>query len=280
MNTKIERSLAMQRSVIKVMEKHLPSWQNIIELKSNYDDLVMNFKKLADCEKELKIDSANLYSEEEKSRVELIERLFPVASVISVFASDRGKRKLYNLTNISYSDLEKKKSKALQKMAAGLLKRIGKLAKGTDESAQRSEKEQTHVKTLSEYGLTKNHLQALETALDSLGEDVKKIKKYLIRREANKRKANSLILKNERILGNKLDKMMALFKNGDSPFYNEYLSARKKENKAVQKASASEKGSAPVKPATGKKTAKPTVKKISTEEPPVTGPDHSGEEKA
>jgi len=263
MKQKFEKQLITQKSIITVMENNVSSWQNIVELKNNYDRFVKNYKKITDCETELRFDPAEIYMEGNKSKEELIEKLFPIASLISVYASDLGDKKLHNQSNIKFTQLEKKKSKALLRIVSNILTFAGKLMGKGEKLTDASGKKKKTVKSITDYGLTEKHLKDLKAASDTYCEKVKSIRIYRVKKAACKKNVEALLLKNEKILKRKLDKFMTLFQESNKTFYDNYWAARSGEALSEADKSIPLKGTEPEKASAPQKTGtknKPIVR--------------------
>ena len=83
-----------QKLVIDVMESQIDTWQGIRELKNCYDGFVKNFKDISDCHNELDKSTDGLYSAGKTSRMDLIKQVFPVLSVLNIYATDHGSKKM------------------------------------------------------------------------------------------------------------------------------------------------------------------------------------------
>lgn len=260
MKESFEKKINAQKSVIDAMESNISTWQNIPQLKSSYDSFVKNYKDITDCQNELDKSTDGLYIAGETSRSDLISIVFPVASVLSIYAADSGNKKLLSLSNLKYAVLESKTNKALLKTSGLIVSQSEKLiAKASDTSGK---KKKAKVSIL-EYGLTTAHIEKVKQASDLHAKNLKAIRQFKDNRASCKTKASVKLEENEKLLKAKLDKFIHLFKNANPAFYSAYHAARRGEvikatpQKAGPKTPAARKA-----PATGKPAAKkPAISK-------------------
>lgn len=213
--------MAVQKAVMEVMEKNLTIWQSVTALKKKYDQFVRNIKKIDDYDTILRTSSEKLKEKRIKSHKELVEKLFPVTSVLSVFASDAGHHKLENLTKVKYSRLEKMKHDALVKYSARILKTSGLLLEQPPEAGKKIPKQ-----AIADYGLTYGHLDGLQTAVDSSIRDETAFTEFRAKKNKSKKKLERRIGKNNILLNKELDRMMHLFRDSQKSFYNAYIKSR------------------------------------------------------
>ena len=137
MTEKQLKQVAIQKAVMDVMEKHIAMWQSVTALRGKYDQFVRNLKKIADFESHIQTDLAPLKARKKESKNGLVEKVFPVTSVLSVYAFDRKDGKLGKLVNVKFSNLEKMKVGALEKYCLKILKIAGAFLEKKEESDKR-----------------------------------------------------------------------------------------------------------------------------------------------
>lgn len=256
---------------MEVMEKNLSKWQSITELKSKYDQFVRNIKKIEDYIKILQTEPAPLKQTKNDANKALVEHVFPVTSVLGVYACDRGDKKLCRMASIKFTELEKFKHGDLVKFSRKILKITGKLL---DQQTEEGKKPPKHL--LADYGLTAQHLDKVKVALDTCIKDEVVYREVRSTKKQSQVKLDQRIRDNNQIMKKKLDRIMHLFRDTQKTFYNAYIKARipveSTEKPAAKPAAAAKKTGATAekplttaarKPATG--TRKPSSRK-----PPAT----------
>ena len=221
MTEKQNRQYEMQKTIVGVMEKHITKWQSVKELKKKYDRFIRSIKKIEDYDLILKSDLSPLKRKRSNAKQALIDQVFPVTSVLSVYASDLSDKELANLVNVKYGGLEKKKNEGLIKYCFEILKIARQLMEKKDEQVKK-----TKAHKIADYGLTARHLDALQGCLDQFIRDVHSYKETTTLRKKSRKKLERRIKDNERLMTKKLDKMMHLHRDNQKIFYDAYIKAR------------------------------------------------------
>ena len=225
MKEKLFRQIVSQKSVMEVMENHLPVWESVREIRKNYDDFIMNIKKIGDCLAETETDLTPLKEKLHLSKESLIGQVLPVAGVLGVFAGDTGDRKLEKITDVKIIDLEKMKTGALRKYCLKVLNRASELldipANGKTEEADR---------TISGYGLTGKHLEKLQESFDRYCENADIHRDALKKIMKNEARLERHIRDNNLLLRKKMDRLILLFRETWKEFHDSYFNARKSGN--------------------------------------------------
>ncbi|MEJ2596623.1 MAG: hypothetical protein P8100_16195 [bacterium] len=241
-------------------------------------------------------DLAPLKEKRKAAKDQLIERVFPISSALSVYASDIGDRKLGNLLKGKLRDIKKLSS-------AELIKYSKKLHESTRKMMEIGEKvaKKEAIHPVSDYGLTEPVMAKLQTAVENFEGAINEYFDATLHRKKCQVKLVKRIRENELLLKKKMDKLIHLFRDNQKTFYNAYLKARlyvppaepeaekpvKKEaqTSAGRKPSSAEKGkpaspktkpdtAAPAKTAPGKpasaRSAKSTPTSGKTTSPPST----------
>ena len=221
MTEKQQKQLFIQKAVMEVMEENLSKWQSVKELKKKYDLFVRNIKKIDDYDTILRTDFAPLKEKKAISKKELVGKVFPVTSVLGVFACDNGDKKMGKLANVKFSELEKMKHNALVKYSTRVLKISGPLIEQNPEAGEKTTK---HV--IADYGLTSKHLDDLKTAKDNSIRDEAAYAEIRLRKKKSKAKLERRIRDNNTLLKKKLDRMMHLFSDSQKSFYSAYIKSR------------------------------------------------------
>jgi len=220
--TKKQRiQVALQKAVAEVMEKHQQKWQGVAELKKSVEQFKGNLRKIEALEAILKRELAPLKEKMENSRKLLVEQLFPVASVLRLFAYDMGDRKLVKIAKVKFSGLEKMGDGSLIKYGRKILKTGGSLH---DQETVKGKKSPRHL--IKDYGLTSGHLQKLGNALDGWEKDRSDYNTAREKRKKSKVKMDRHIRENTQMISKKLDRMMHLFRESQKTFYDAYIKSR------------------------------------------------------
>jgi hypothetical protein len=105
------RKITKQQNVMKCIEENLEVWSHVLEFQKDYDQFVKNLKQI---EKQLIVannDPEPIVQNIEKSREKLIAELLPVIKVLSVYAYDKGMKKLEKKSMMDRNNLEKMKAR-------------------------------------------------------------------------------------------------------------------------------------------------------------------------
>ena len=221
MKKKHSRKIAQQKAVMEVMEENLDKWQSFKAIEKNYDRFVRNLKKINDYEVNLMADLTPLKEKKKSSKGELLEKLFPVISVLDVFAAETGDKKLAKLSGVSFSELERMKHNALVTYSIKVVKVSGALL---EMEAQEGRKRSGYV--IADYGLTSRHLKGLQAALEACLSDESAYARVRRKRKKSKARMKRRIRENNKLLRDQMDRMMHLFRDIQPSFYNSYIRSR------------------------------------------------------
>lgn len=221
MTEKQKNQVAVQKAVVTVMEKNKAKWQSVTELNNIYEQFTSNLSRIDEYEDILQTDLRPLKESKLNSRKILVDQLFPVSSVLGVFACDRGDGKLGKLAGVKYSELEKMGHTSLVKYSGRILKTSASLMEQTREEGKKAPK---HL--IADYGLTSKHLEKLQGALDACSGDEARYKATRLEKKKNKLKMDRRIRENNQLLKKKIDRMIHLFRDNQKAFYNAYIKSR------------------------------------------------------
>jgi DNA-binding Xre family transcriptional regulator len=183
----------------------------------DYDQFVKNLKQI---EKQLIVannDPEPIVQNIEKSREKLIAELLPVIKVISVYAYDKGMKKLEKKSLMDRNNLEKMKQGELENVALGVWKAIDKLL---NDPKKKSE-------DIINYGLSEKMISSLHDSVltfSNLRVNLKEEKKA--KKNANEEILN-LTKENNKILKYRIDNYIYLFEQSNPEFFECYFIARK-----------------------------------------------------
>ncbi|MCK4751704.1 MAG: hypothetical protein KAT15_31825, partial [Bacteroidales bacterium] len=203
MTEKQKSQVSVQKAVKALMDKNQAKWQAITELKNNYGQFTQNLERIDEYVAILQTDLSPLKEKKVKSRKSLIEKVFPVSSVMGVFASDIGASKLGKLAGVKSGELEKMSIGSLLKYC----RRILKISESLLEQSREEDKKAPN-QLISDYGLTVKHLEALQRALDGCSIDAAEYASSRLGKKKGKVKLDRRIRENNELLKKKLDRMM------------------------------------------------------------------------
>ena len=221
MTEKQKTQVAVQKAVVTVLEKNKAKWQSVTELKNIYQQFTRNLSRIDEYEAILQNDLGPLKEGKLNSRKVLVDQLFPVSSVLGVYACDRGNGKLGKLAGIKYSKLEKMGHASLVKYSGRILKTTSSLMEQTREEGKKAPR---HL--IADYGLTPEHLENLQGALDACSGDEARYATARLEKKKSKVKLDRRIRENNQLLKKKIDRMIHLFRDSQKAFYNAYIKSR------------------------------------------------------
>ena len=141
MTKKQKAEVAVQKAVKEVMDKNQAKWQAVAELKNRVEQFNSNLSRIDKYVAILQTDLAPLKKKKENSSKVLVEQVFPVTSVMRVFALDIGDKKLCKLAGVKFTDLEKMGNESLLKYCIRILKISETLLKQTREEGKKVPKQ-------------------------------------------------------------------------------------------------------------------------------------------
>jgi hypothetical protein len=226
MKAKFIKKIQSYEKLFNVMEKNLNKWSNIDHFKSNYDDFVLNLKKLKDLlsitEKDLSATKSSLKS----LRNDIETKLVPVTNLLDLYAGDKNKKTLKKKIDNARGKLSTMSPEGLNKYVVEITNFAEKKFNKVDEGGQKSNK-------LQGYGLSMKLIDELKTDNEnyadlraSLKAEKKAVKEAI--KEISKR-----IKENEKIIKSRFKKFMTVFMNTDPAFYEAYLNALKSDSEEV-----------------------------------------------
>ncbi len=229
MNDKHGNRLLMFGKIISVMDKNTEKWNTVAEVKKTVDEFVKNYKKLNDLKLEEDHDLRPYIQQTVERRNELVQKLFPVTSLLTVYAFDHGQEKLNKKLDRRKADLMKMKDRNLFELVDLVIKTAEKLLNDNQKESKKGGKKQKDNDRdgIRGYGLNESMLEELKR-LKKLAEDAKR---SLGKAEKEKTKSSKRLRKiskeNNRLLKKKLDGLMVQFEESEPVFYIDYLKARK-----------------------------------------------------
>ncbi len=227
MKNKENRKLNMYLNVNEILEKNIDTWGKIPELKNAYNDFVDNVKKITGLKKEQEKDTKSIRKLKENTRINLIDKLFPVKNILEVYAYDRKKTKPIKNANISRNKLLKNKDSLLIDTSKSIWKKAEKLYSQSVLPVEKVKSNSKKYKDLTKYGLSDKILDELDKARKEFSEVRLKYKNQLSDKKMCTKKINSLLKQTNRLLKKKIDKLMVLVERENPQFFKKYKESRK-----------------------------------------------------
>jgi len=221
MTEKQKEKVAVQQAVRGVMEQHVSKWHSVAALKSQYDQFILNLKKIEGHMLVLKQDLAPLKEKRNRLKEQLVETLFPVISVLDVYATEAGDRKIAKFLKGKLEETQGLKPDALISFAGRVIEKSNKLMESDVKAGKKST-----VLHFNDYGLTSQHLMKLKNAVEAYQSALSEHRDARLSGKKSLVKLGQKIRENEAILAKKMDKMMHLFRENQKAFYNAYIKSR------------------------------------------------------
>lgn len=252
MKAKLERKISVFEKLYDTLEKNLDKWGDIEQFKSSYDDFVRNLKKLEELIPVSKKDHEGIISDLKRTRAELTSKLIPVSNLMDLYAQDKNKKSLKK-------KIEKTRRKLDKLSDSGLSKKVGELTDYAEKTIEKENEKENKNNKLESYGLSLKHIKELKAENDKF---IKLKEKLKTERKASweaYKEIPRLIKENDRIVRNRINKFMSIFRNNDPDFYGAYRLSLKDEKpgKATEKKEAAVK-----KESTPAKEGKPASKQV------------------
>lgn len=230
MKTKQKNKLRMYLAVADVLEKNISKWTGINEIRNTIDEITANNKKIIELINEEEKDIDPVISDKSTSRQNLINKVVPVCNILQVYAYDTSNKGLAKKINFSRNKLTKLKDSVLinrsRKIWKGAKQIYGASLDSTDELLAKNKKPKSELKNIKAYGLNGQMIDDLDEANKLYVDIILTVKDAVTYRNNCTKKITTKVKQNDRLLRNKLDKLLTLFEISDSSFYKAYKEAR------------------------------------------------------
>lgn len=198
------------QKVNMLMERNLDKWSTIEEIRKTYDEFISNLKKLKDLQPELEKDISTVEQEMAEKRKLLVQKIFPLANILEVYAGDHRLGKKVNALLLSCQPLESCNNK-------DLIDHANRIQKLTEKYTNQPEEED-----IKRYGLTRSMLDEMNSAIHQFESASKLRKDVNSYRKKIRKKSNELIRADRKLLKSRLNKLMTVFSGTHPTFYLEY----------------------------------------------------------
>jgi hypothetical protein len=199
MTGKQKKRIALHKGIEAIMDQNQRHWHNVIELRKTVEQFKHNIARSEEHATILRTDLVPFKLKMLNAKKVLVERVFLVASVLRVFASDTGDRKLRKLTGIKFSEFQK-------------LKR------------EEGKNKPRHL--VADYGLGYQHLENLKKAIDGCEASAADFTSTRNKMKKSRVKLERCIRENDQLLKKKIDRMMHLYRDNQEAYYYAYIRAR------------------------------------------------------
>lgn len=183
--------------------EHLPAFADIIR---EYDDLVRGIEQAVDLQGTSSLGKA---SRKEEMLDLLLQRLFPVSSVLNVVSQAKALEPVKTLTAVSEWRLRHLRD-------SEIVERADQIHRAAMECAAE----------LEPYGIDAAQLEVLKAAIETYRSSLEDKELGVVSRMGARTSIASLIADAGELLDERLDRMMELFDESDPSFYEEYFGAR------------------------------------------------------
>ncbi len=273
MKKKQTQKLDMFGKIYAFMEKNAGKLNALPELKQTYDQFVNNFKTVSQQRKKAENNLNPFKNNRKKQRTALIDKTSPVAALLAVYSSDTGDKKLRKISNQAGAKADQLKDTELIKTSRKMLKKAKKLMdqsvqiiqKGGGKQDKNKKKAPAAPPLPGDYGITPGMLDEMEKTLLGFSDAVKKEKQIRSEKKKFTGKIKKTMKENQKILKNRLDKLMVVFQTKEPELYREYTGIRSGKTVQEEKTVQAKKTGQTKKTAPGKKrpVGRPP-KKVST----------------
>jgi len=226
--------LDSNKQVINVLSKNVTITDKISRFQTALKQLNANQQKLVDLYVLLKKDTNTTEKEKNDKRAELVKGIFPVITIMQIFAYDKKKKNLLkrleyltpeylqNCSDIELITVSKKIWMIANKYGGYSLAFIHKI-----KSSLNAEKSKAIIKLEKEYGLIPDMIKNIEEANIRFIEALLLFEDELKEKEKTIRKIKKIDNQSDNLLKNKIDRFVLLFENESPEFYKSYQKARK-----------------------------------------------------
>lgn len=229
MKNKQIKKLKMYLAVSGVVEKNINKINEVAALKNTYEEFITNNDEIIKLKAENEKSTTAVVDKKSKKREYLVNQTVPICNILQVYAMDANDAKLGKKINYSRNKLTKStdselinKSNKVWKTAKQI---YGNSLEGVDNLTSKSKKVQPSA-NINSYGLTGELIDKLENANKEFVESVLTLKDAIAYKNKCAKKITEFVKANDKLLRNKMDRLMTLFELSDKSFYQEYKNAR------------------------------------------------------
>lgn len=230
MTTKQSIALKMYLKVRGVIEENLSKWADASEIKNSCEDFNSNTDTIIELKNEFKKDISSFTVAKADKREKLVNTAVPILNVLQVYAYDIKDNSLAKKINYSRNKLTKMKDSALVdkcKFAWKITKQLySKSLTMGNESAKKDKKALANSVNIKGYGVNGQMIDNLEVANKEFIDATLSLKDAMSYKNNCAKKITDKVKSNDKILRNRLDRLLTLFELTDQSFYKSYSDAR------------------------------------------------------
>jgi hypothetical protein len=182
---------------------------------TTFEGRVDDIEDLRDQQEE---DTTGVTEDKQESRDDLERNTHKVGSLVALYASVSGNRKLFKKVNYTKSELRNARDNELPGM-----------------SAQVHEEAAANALAVAAYGLTSGMITTLQTSMSTYVSNISKPREAITETSAATEQLPPVYAAIDKILEEQIDKGMELYRESDPDFYTDYFNARIIVNSPTQK---------------------------------------------
>jgi hypothetical protein len=220
MNKDQEDTLNMYEATNDVLQSNAAIWTPNVPFNAAVGELEDGIADIGDLRDQQEADTTGITEDKDERRTTLEEKTYTIGSVISFYASTTGNRDLLKKVNFGKSEL----SKARDNELPGMSDQVHQAA--VDNAA-----------AILPYGVTALMTAALKTAIDNYVDYISKPRAAVSETSAATEQLPNVFENTDKLLEERIDKGMELFKAANPDFYAQYFIAREIINSPTQKRS-------------------------------------------
>lgn len=221
------KKLEMYLKTRSVLEKNTTNWSNAIEVKNILDEFYSNTDKIIELENEYKKDISEILNNKTIISEDLINQSMPIINVLQVYAYDTKNNNLKKKVNLSHKDFKKSKDSDLVNKVKTTLKIAKELyGKSIEDDSKSKNKSGVKLVNLSGYGISGLMIDELEDVNKKFIEAATLVRDSINYRNNCAKKITEKIKNNDKLLLNRLDKVMTLNQKNNNDFYKAYKESR------------------------------------------------------
>ncbi len=213
-----EDTLNMYEAVDEVLQTFNAVWVGNVPFAAAVGEFEGNINDIEDLRDQQEEDTKGVTQDKQNKRQALEDQTFTIGSIIVFFASNTNNRKLLEKVNFTRTDLKEARDNELPGM-----------------SEQVHQEAVTNAVALLPYGVTPLLITALGNAIAAFVDYISKPRAALIETSAATEQLPPVFVDTDKVLTEKLDGGMELYRVSNNNFYTQYFNARIIVNSPTQK---------------------------------------------
>jgi hypothetical protein len=209
MNKEKKRKKKKYLAVQNVLDKYAEVWKGqpaLVMAKAAFDGKLLELNNIKFIENK---DTNNKIHEVSEVEEKLIETTIEVSSRIQEYASEVRNNELYEKVNYTKSDLELSRDNILKDMCQSVLKIANE-----------------NFVNLTKYKISKEKLSTYKILIEEFDNLITDPLEPVRKKHEERKSVSALILEIDKLIDDRLDKLMTVYKTTNTDFYETYRSAR------------------------------------------------------